>query len=265
MRNLFELLYYIREILLLLLAVVISLMLLLSSETTQSMAMQKVYAGIIGSIPRVNFGFAEYLSYKSENETLRQQLMRYTLLNAELADVARENEDLKAMLQFNQRAPYELQVAEVISRGASSVLSTLTLNVGEAHGVAANQPVLTLEGLIGKTMTVAENATVLHLITDRNFRLSVKVGSEGLRGIMRPLYGQFAEVEGIANDGAIGTGDLILTSGFSDIYPKDLPVGEVVDVSVVPGETSSRVRARLFADPSESEHVFVMVSGSVAN
>ncbi len=249
----------------LLLAVVISLMLLLSSTSPQSVAMQKGYAGIIGSIPTVNLGFAEYLSYKSENQSLRQQLMRYTLLNAELADIARENEELKAMLRFNQRASYDLQVAEVISRGASSVLSTLTLNVGGAQGITVNQPVLTLKGLIGKTMTVAENATVLHLITDRNFRLSVKIGVEGLRGIMRPLYGQFAEVKGIANDGTIRIGDLILTSGFSDIYPKDLPVGEVVEVTMIPGETSSRVRALLFANPSEAEHVFVMVSGSVAN
>lgn len=265
MRNLFELLYYIRDSLLLMLAVVISLMLLLSSESPQSVAMQRAYANVIGAIPQVNFGFAEYLSYRSENQTLRLQLMRYSLLNAELADMARENEELKAMLRFNQMAPYELQVAEVISRGASSVLSTLTLNVGIAQGVAVNQPVLTLNGLIGKTMSVAENATVLHLITDRNFRLSVKIGREGLRGIMRPLYDQYAEVEGIANDGAIAVGDLIMTSGFSDIYPKDLPVGEVLEITILPGETSSRVRALLFADPSAAEHVFVMVSGNVAN
>ncbi len=265
MRNLFELLYYIKEILLLLLAVLVSLMLLLSSESPQSLAMQRAYAEIIGSIPRVNFGMAEYLSYKSENQTLRQQLMRYTLLNAELADMARDNEELRAMLKFNQRAPFDLQVAEVISRGASSVLSTVTLNVGRSQGVLPNQPVLTLDGLLGKTMTVAANATVLHLITDRNFRLSVKVGSSGLRGIMRPLYGQFVEIEDLANDGSITAGSLILTSGFSDIYPRDLPVGEVVEVTMAPDETSSRVRARLFADPSESVHVFVMVSGNVAN
>ncbi len=259
MRNLFELLHYYREFLLLLLAVLVSFMLLLSGNLRQSFALQELFTGIIGIVPRPNFGIADIVSYKEENQVLRQRLMRYALLNAELADAARENERLRDMLQFTEGSPYELQVAEVISRGASSILSTITLNVGTRHGVEPNFPVLALNGLLGKTMSVTPNASVVQLITDRNFRLSVKVGSEGVRGILIPLYGPFAEVTGILPNSGVRPGDQVLTSGFSDIYPKNLTVALVDEVVVTPGENFCRVRVRFQAEPSEAEHVFVMV------
>ena len=260
MRNLFELLFYLKELLLLLLAVLVSLTLLLTSESKQAAAMQRTYAGIVGIIPRPKMDLSDVISYKAENRTLRQRLMRYTLLNAELADVARENQQLRRMLRFTESSPYQLQVAEVISRGASSVLSTVTLNVGSEQGVVPNQPVMTLDGLLGKTLTVAPDAAVVHLITDRSFRLSVKVGAKGLRGILRPLYGSQGEIIGISSDGDIIPGDRVLTSGFSDIYPKNLPIGEVLEVINIPGEAYSRVQVKLLVDPQNAEHVFVMIS-----
>ncbi len=223
------------------------------------MALQKSYASLMVAIPRPNLDFSDLISYQAENQTLRERLMRYTLLNAELADVARENERLRRMLRFTQSSPFDLQVAEVISRGASSVVSTVTLNVGTDQGVTPNQPVLTLNGLLGKTSSVTSKATVVHLITDRNFRISVKVGSAGLRGIMRPLYGQRGEIIGISTNGDILPGDRVLTSGFSDIFPKNLQVGEVEEIINIPGEVYSRVRVQLYADPQNAEHVFVMV------
>ncbi|UCH61844.1 MAG: rod shape-determining protein MreC [Fidelibacterota bacterium] len=259
MRNLFELLYYFRELLLVLLAVLVSLMLLLTGESRQSFALQDLFTGMIGMMPRTNLGFADIISYKEENQVLRHRLMQYALLNAELVDAARENERLRDMLQFTEESPYELQVAEVISRGASSILSTITLNVGTRHGVEPNFPVLALNGLLGKTISVAPNASIVQLITDRNFRLSVKVGSEGIRGILVPLYGPFAEVTGIPLNSDVRPGDQVLTSGFSDIYPKNLPVALVDEVEVTPGENFSRVTVRIQAEPSEAEHVFIMI------
>lgn len=259
MRNLFELLHYYRETLLLLLAMLISLGLIVTGETPQSRALQRAYARIVGTIPRHDFHWDEYLSYREENRFLRQRLMQYALLNAGMADAARENERLREMLRFTQRSPYDLQVAEIISRGASSALSTITLNIGIDHQVEPNQPVLTIDGLIGKTLTVAQNATVVQLVTDRNFRLSVKVGPEGYRGILEPLYEQYAQVTGVVLNTPLKPGDQVLTSGFSDIYPKNLFVGVVEEVENIPGETFCRIKVRYQVVPTDVEHVFVMI------
>jgi len=261
-RNIFELLYLFRELLLLLLAVLVSLVMLLSGESRQSFALQELFTSIIGAVPRPTLGIGDIISYKEENQVLRQRLMQYALLNAELADVARENENLRRMLQFTKESSYDLQVAEVINRGASSILSTITLNVGSIHGVVPNLPVLTLEGLLGKTMTVASNASTVQLVTDRNFRLSVKVGDEGVRGILAPLNGPFGEVTGIPLNSDVRPGDRVLTSGFSDIYPRNLPVAIVEKVVQQPGDNFSHVRVRLHARPSEVEHVFIIVRNS---
>lgn len=259
MRNLFEILAFFRDELLLMLTILISLTLFLTTASPQAMALQKLYTGIITSVPSLTLGLSEMMSYKEENQALRQRLMRYALINAELAEAGRENDQLRRMLHFTETQPYDLQVAEVINRGASTSLSTVTLNVGTNQGVLPNQPVLTMDGLLGKTITVAQKATVVHLVNDRNFRLSVKVGAEGLRGILEPLYGPFAEISGLLLNSPIYPGDRVLSSGFSDIYPKNMPVAVVDEVVNVPGENFSRVRVRLNVDPSEAEYVFVMV------
>ncbi len=259
MRNLFELLYYIRETLLLLLAVLVALVLLLTGDSRQSFALQGYVAAATGAVPRPSLGISDMIGYRDKNQVLRERVTKYRLLNAELADMARENERLRRMLRFTKESPHKLQVAEVVSRGASSVLSTLTLNIGSHHGVVPNVPVLTMDGLLGKTLTVARNATIIQLISDRNFRVSVKVGAEGSRGILKPLYGLSAEVTGIPVTVPIRPGDAITTSGFSDIYPKNLPVGVVAEVESVPGENFSRLKVRLHANPFDVEHVFVMV------
>ncbi|GAH54103.1 unnamed protein product, partial [marine sediment metagenome] len=90
MRNLFELLYYLRDLLLLLLAVLVSIMLLLTGESRQSFALQELFTGIIGAVPQPNLGIgiSDIFSYREENQILRQRVMQYTLLNAELAEAA---------------------------------------------------------------------------------------------------------------------------------------------------------------------------------
>lgn len=259
MRNLFELLYYMRELLTLLLAVLVSLTLLLTNETRQSVFLQATYAGLIASIPRTDFGIAEIISYKDENAILRERLIQYGLLNAELAVTARENAKLREVLQFAQRSPYRLQAAEVISRGAASLLSTVTISVGALDGAKVNDPILSLDGLMGKVLSVAQKASVVHLITDRNFRVSVKIGENAIRGVLRPLTGGVGEIKGVPPGTGVAIGDAVLTSGFSDIYPRNLPVAVVESVSHRPGETFSTIMVQIHSTPESAEHVFILL------
>ncbi|MFC1746775.1 rod shape-determining protein MreC [Candidatus Neomarinimicrobiota bacterium] len=259
MRNIFELLHFYRETLLLILAVLISLGLIVTGETPQSQAIQRAYAGIVGSIPKIDFKLNEYMSYRVENDYLRRRVTQISLQNAALADAARENERLREMLRFTEQSPYFLQAGEVIGYGLASALSTITVNIGSTHLVRENQPVLSMDGLIGKTLTVAENASVVQLVTDRNFRVSVKVGPEAYRGIVEPIYDQYARITGILLNTRVNVGDQVLTSGFSDIYPENLVVGVVDEVEHVPGDTFARIIVRFSVVPAEVEHVFVML------
>lgn len=261
MRNLFEWIYYLRELLLLLLAVLISVTLLLTNESRQAVFLQSTYAGIIAALPRPNLGISDMISYREENGILRERLIQYGLLNAELAQTARENAQLRQMLAFARQSPHRLQAAEVISRGAASLLSTVTISAGSNQGVRINDPILSLDGVLGKVLSVAANAAVIHLVTDRNFRVSVKLGDTAVRGILRPTRDGRGLVDGVPPNSRIAVGDQVLTSGFSDIFPRNLPVAVVESVTDLPGENFSRITVRLNTQPSATEHVFVLMEG----
>ena len=265
MRNLFEWLYYLRELLLLFLAVLVSLTLLITNDNRQSVFLQDSYASLVGAIPRPKLGISDIVSYKEENAILRERLLQYSLLNAELAGTARENERLREMLEFSQRSAHQLRAAEVISRGAAALLSTVTINIGSADGIRVNDPILTLDGLMGKVLSVAGNAAVIHLITDKNFRISVKLGDSDVRGIFRPIGGRMAEINGIPPSSVINLGVEVFTSGFSDIFPRNLPVGLVREVTYAPGDNFSTVLIELYALPSAAEHVFVLLGDNAGS
>ena len=259
MRNLFDLIYQLRELLTLLLALLVSLTLLLTNQSRQAVFLQASYAEIIAAIPRPSLGLDDIISYRDENAVLRERLMQYRLLNAELAATARENKQLRELLQFAQRSPYRLQAAEVIGRGAASLLSTVTINVGRNQGVAINDPILDLNGLFGKVLSVSDNAAVVHLITDKNFRVSVKLGNSDIRGILRPVSEREGVINGVAPNSPVAIGDEAVTSGFSDIFPRNLPVAVLSEVSYNPGENFSTLKVSLLARPSGAEHLFVLM------
>ena len=101
------------------------------------------------------------------------------------------------MLQFKKVSPLSLVGTGVVSSQLSSHVQTLILNTGKSNNIEINLPVIDIYGLIGKTISVGESASVVQLITDKNFRISVRTGEKWNLGLFIPTHGKFGNIEGI--------------------------------------------------------------------
>ena len=194
---------------------------------------------------------AALLRGKNLQLSFQVESMRYLL---------EENNRLKELLDFQRESKMTILPARVINMSASPYLSSsLSIDVGLESGVEENDPVITPKGIIGKTTIVGDNASIVQLINDVNFRLSVRIKPSASTGIMRWLDGGLYLIKEVQKNANVSIGDKVVTSGFSDIFPDDLPVGEVVNITDERGRFQKSVVVQINENIGSIINLFVIV------
>ena len=194
---------------------------------------------------------AALLRGKNLQLSFQVESMRYLL---------EENNRLEELLDFQRESKMTILPARVINMSASPYLSSsLSIDVGLESGVEENDPVITPKGIIGKTTIVGDNASIVQMINDVNFRLSVRINPSASTGIMRWLDGDLYLIKEVQKNANVNIGDKVVTSGFSDIFPNDLPVGEVVNITDERGRFQKSVVVQINENIGSIINLFVIV------
>ena len=164
--------------------------------------------------------------------------------------ITRENSDLRDLLKFKQRLSFRTVACEVIARDdGCGWWQTIRLDKGREEGIAENMPVITSDGIVGRTTEVSAQTCDVLLISDRSFKSSVRFEQEGSFGILHgggvSLKGSHStgvlcvptpfQVDYVRKDLDIKAGELVVTSGLGGIFPPGLLVGRVAGMT--PDET----------------------------
>ena len=109
-----------------------------------------------------------------ENAALRVENRSLKATNQALRDVEHEVNRLRHALNYRERSLFKLVPAEIVARDSSTWWRTVTINRGKQDGIERDMPVVTDEGLVGKTTTVSANISVVLLVSDENCRVAAK-------------------------------------------------------------------------------------------
>lgn len=139
---------------------------------------------------------------------------------------------------------YQKVGASVINRNPTTWYRTLTLNRGSKDGVAVNDPVIGDLGLIGKVISVSPTTSEILLILDGEGQVSAVVRSSTGSGTFGIVQGTYKRGSRLTSEGTlqmlfrredkVNPGDLVLTAGVGGVYPKDVPIGKVVEIQLDP-------------------------------
>jgi len=93
------------------------------------------------------------------------------------------------------------------------------------------------KGLVGIVLESSGNFSTVIPVINRDFRLSVKISSNNYSGILQwdGLSPQKAVLTEIPFHVSLLSGDTVLTSGFSSIFPEGIMVGEIESFSLEKG------------------------------
>jgi rod shape-determining protein MreC len=201
----------------------------------------------------------------AENKQLMVELNALKATDQTLQGLAAENNQLRRALQYRERSAFKLVPARIIARDATTWWSTIKVDKGANDGIAPDQPVLTEDGLVGKTTVVAGNASTVLLITDENCGVAATVEGTRERGIVRGARTSTATAPdltlGLLSKLAdLKAGQKVYSSGVGGVFPSGVLIGAVKKFEVLPLEGTASVIPAV--DMSTIEDVFVVTGGA---
>jgi len=221
----------IRDAVVLALCILFSLILLLTNTMNTQWPFHKLFLDEIGELGAKVSQLHAYYNLSDENQSLRRLNARLSFDNMQLQDALLENLRLRELLAFKEKTDYTLIPAEVVGHNPHSILTGLLLNEGHSRGLAPEDPVLTADGLVGKVVIVDENSSVSQILLDRNSRVSAKIQRNRELGIIAWDGGAHLKLLYIAKTIDVLIGDVVLTSGYSRIFPENIRIGLVSQVA----------------------------------
>lgn len=199
----------------------------------------------------------DYLSLETEN---RRLALENTQLKNSLASILKEEEVFFFSREDslnNQR--YYYTRAEVVNNSVIRQKNYFTINKGSRDGLQADMGVISSQGVAGIIRGTSENYAIAISLLNLDFRLSAMIRKNGYFGSLvwdGADYRQ-ARLREIPNHVVVHVGDTIVTSGFSALFPKDIPVGTVVELGE--GESNfHEIIVELSVDFRQLNHVQVV-------
>ncbi len=181
-----------------------------------------------------------------------------------LPSLLAENERLRQLLTLSHRLASPYVAAEVLHQSQATDGRTLLLSAGSRDGVAAFDPVVAPEGLIGVVLNAAERTSVVMTWAHPEFRVSAFTVTGNAAGVVAPSpsgAGESAlEFRGVPYRDSVPVGTLVLSSGLGGVYPKGIPVGTVTGVVREQAGWERVYRLLPTANPGSAAHVLILVA-----
>jgi rod shape-determining protein MreC len=168
-------------------------------------------------------------------------------------------EILEAAATGNVSDNYRYIPAKIAKISNNSQHNYMIISKGFEDGVTEGAGVITGKGAVGIIDAVSRHHAYARSFKNHEMNISARLGTEGAVG---PL-----SWNGITSDGAIlkeiphhvefEKVDTVYTSGYSSIFPPDIPLGEVGDARIVNGATYE-INVRLFEDFGALRYVTIV-------
>ena len=198
------------------------------------------------AIDQVHGGWSNYVGLRHarrENQELRAELERLKLQNSQLEGRAAEADRLAALLGFREvHSDAPMVPARVIGASADAASRAIYINRGESDGVRRNMGVITPEGVVGKVLEVYPRTAQVLLLTDKEGGVGALLAGSRTQSPVGGTGEPLLVMKYVSNDEQVAVGAQVLTSGQDRIFPKDLPVGTVVEVK--PGNPFKMIRVK---------------------
>ena len=210
-----------------------------------------------------NYSFRDQ-ELEEENQRLRSQIAELEEKAREGEAASKENELLREALGLRaKRSDFVLESARVTARSTSNWASTLTLSKGSVQDVAAGDCVVDAAGnLVGIIDEVGSNYSVMITVVDANLQMGGIVSRTDSTAMLEGDFTLMQEgrlkMTYLPENTELLTGDLVLTSGLTGIYPSGLVVGTIESLHTDPSGMSRYAVLAPAADLDRLVEVFII-------
>ena len=212
---------------------------------------------VMGGLWGMSQDVGDYFSLRQANDSLALENFRLRLRVAQIekfVSATLRRSDIPATTLGYKYIP-----ATISKISNNTQHNYIIIDKGSDDGVLQGDGVITGKGAVGVIDAVSRNFSYARSFKNHGMSISARVGKTGISG---PLVW-----DGVSSNGAllkeiplhmeIAVGDTIYTSGFSSIFPPDIPLGTAGESRIVNGSTSE-IKVSLFEDFSALRYVTVV-------
>jgi rod shape-determining protein MreC len=153
-------------------------------------------------------------------------------LEARLAEVESQKQQLEAVLEVAETQKQEPTIAPIIGRSADHWWQQMTIGRGSEDGIKVGDVVTGIGGLVGRVEQVTPRTSRILLISDATSRVGVIVSRSRQMGFLRGEGTKELTMQFFEKVPDIRPGDMVSTSPLSRLYPGDVTVGRVKAVNL---------------------------------
>ena len=258
-----------------LIAVILAVTSSLAGDTGSGSLVEGVLAPIRAGVSRLtdraeqlyNYMF-EYESLLAENQRLKDQLSAIEKEARQADAISRENDRLRALLEFQALNPeYDLVEGYIISWSSNDWSNSFTINRGEDAGIEVGMCAVTANGeLVGLVDEVGVNYSVIKSVLDSSLEISATIASSGYNGIVKGGYASgldgYLRMNYLPSSSTIRNNDQVVTTG-STVYPRDLILGYVIDAGFDATGVAKYALLEPAASISNLEQIFILTNYNI--
>jgi rod shape-determining protein MreC len=208
-------------------------------------------------------GALDYGSLRSENQRLRNQVASLQQQSVESAAQQAEAQQVLAEQHLPFLGAIPTVTAAIIDNGSSNFETAVTIDKGTSSGVAAGQPVVAANGLVGTVQSAGAHTAVVVLLTDPTFAVGVQlpgsnIGTAEGVGMADPMK-VTVDSTSLAPP-KLQVGQELVTSGLNfEKFPPNIPVGKVTAASTPPGQPEPDIALAPLVDLQQLSYVQVLM------
>lgn len=209
------------------------------------------------------------LELTKEIQRLQIEIIRLRNEIRQYKSIEEENRELRDLLKLNSSSNYRLLTARQVARDVNGWWQMSRIDKGSKHGVQADLPIISPEGLVGQTVGVSSETSDVLFLTNPKVRIAARLTRSEVFGIVR---GQGVSWQGdakcrmdfIMNTAEVNRADEVITSGLGGVYPAGLVIGYVENVQTDPSGLFQYAEIIPAADFRALDLVFIVLPKTAA-
>ena len=191
---------------------------------------QEGFAAVVRPVGSFVAAIGELGSLREQNTALEAELNELTEQLPSVANLERENAELRELLEMRERLELTTSAARVIGQPPGEQGSTVLVDTGADQGVEVGMAVLSARGLVGKVTEATASHARVELLTSPSARYAVRVAENAETGLLRGQGADPFQLELLDPEADAEPGDEVVTRTFqASTIPDGLPIGEIIE------------------------------------
>lgn len=224
---------------------------------------QEFCSYVSNSAENIFYG-GKVVELQNEKQVLEEEVRKLRELTIDYYKIKEENVKLLKCLSIKeQNKSLRFAYGYVIGRDPTDDYGGFVLDIGSTSGIEVGMPVITENGLVGCVDSVSNTSCKVNSILSPDVKVGAKdVVTSDIGVVMGSSY---FTAEGktkftyLTAHNSMTAGNIVVTSGISDMFPRDIPIGtvDVLGYDIEDGVYYATVKP--FEDVKNIKSAFVIV------